>query len=436
MNLRANLKKVKLPPVRGLWRNLAIFFAVLGPGMITANVDNDAGGIATYSIAGAHYGYAFVWTVIPIIVLLMIVQEMSARMGAVTGKGFSDLIRENFGVRVTFYIMLALLITNIANTMAEFSGVAESLHIFGVSKYVSVPMAAFFVWLLVVKGNYRVVEKVFLIACLFYVAYPISGFLAKPDWTEVSSAMVHPKVWWGQDFFYLLVGLIGTTIAPWMQFYMQASIVEKGVDVANYRQSRWDVFAGCVMAGLVVFFIILACAATLYPAGVHIESAGDAAMALAPLAGKYASWLFAFGLFNASLFAASVLPLSTAYYICEGLGFEAGMNKSFREAPYFYGLYTAIIAIGAAVILIPGFPLLRVMVFSQVLNGILLPFVLILMLVLINRKDVMGEFTNRLKGNVAAWIAVLVLLGLTTFMLMSSFKSWQGPVFSAVHRVE
>ncbi|PIR25529.1 MAG: Mn transporter [Deltaproteobacteria bacterium CG11_big_fil_rev_8_21_14_0_20_42_23] len=421
MELRERIKKVKPPAVKGLWKNLAIFFAVLGPGIITSNVDNDAGGIATYSIAGAHYGYGFVWAVLPVILSLIVIQEMSARMGAVTGKGLADLIREHFGLKITFYVMLALLVTNLANTMAEFAGVAASLDIFGVSKYISVPSSAFFIWWLVVKGSYRSVEKVFLGACLFYITYAISGVMANPDWGEVAHAAVHPQIEMNWPYLYMLIGVIGTTIAPWQQFYLQASIVEKGIDVENYRQSRWDVWIGCIMAGVVVFFIIISCAATLYPAGIQIENGAEAALALKPLAGKYASWLFSFGLFNASLFAASVLPLATAYYVCEGLGFEAGVNKSFSEAPQFYGLYTAIIIVSAAVVLVPKFPLVFIMVFSQVLNGILLPFVLIFMLILINKKKLMGEFANGILGNIISWTTALGLILLTLLMFFFFF---------------
>jgi len=404
-----------------LWRNIAIFFAVLGPGIITANVDNDAGGIATYSIAGAHFGYSFLWLVIPIIFALVVIQEMSARMGAVTGKGLADLIRENYGAKITFYVMLALLFTNLGNTMAEFAGVAASLEIFGISKYISVPLSGLFVWLLVVKGSYKKVEKVFLAACLFYIAYVISGFLADPNWTVVTKKLFTPDFSFNAPYLYMMIGIVGTTIAPWMQFYMQSSIVEKGIDVETYKQSRLDVLIGCVMAGVVVFFIIVACAATLHPAGIRIDNAADAALALKPFAGKYCSALFAFGLFNASLFAASVLPLSTAYYVCEGLGWEAGVDKPMNEAPKFYYLYTAILAIGMIVVLIPKFPLFFIMVFSQVLNGVLLPFVLIFMLSLINDKRLMGEFTNGKIWNAISWFTVISMIVLTLLMILTMF---------------
>lgn len=402
-----------------MWRNILIFFAVLGPGVITANVDNDAGGIATYSIAGAHFGYSFLWLTFPVVFLLMIIQEMSARMGAVTGKGLSDLIRENFGAKVTFYVMFALLLTNLGNTMTEFSGVAASLEIFGVSKYVSVPLAAVLVWVLVVKGNYKLVEKVFLTACVFYLAYVVSGFMAGPNWEDVGKHMVVPTMKLTGPYLYMMIGVIGTTIAPWQLFFMQSSIVEKGVDVRHLSHSRWDSMIGCLMAGLVIFFIIVACSATIYPARIKIDSAAEAALALEPLAGKYCSALFAFGLLNASLFAAVVLPLSVAYYVCEGLGFEAGVNKTFREAPQFYGLFTATILIGMGVVLIPNFPLFHMMVLTQVVNGVVLPFILLFMLLLINRTEVMGEFRNGWTMNVISWLVVLAIVVLSMLMFMT-----------------
>lgn len=411
--------KVKRESPKGFLRNLLLFLAVLGPGIITSNVDNDAGGIATYSIAGAVYGYNILWVVVPVIFLLIIMHEMSARMGAITGKGLADLIRENFGVKATVYVMLALLITNLGNTIAEFAGVAASLEIFGVSKYISVPLAALFVWFLVVKGTYKSVEKVFLIACFFYVTYVISGFLADPDWGEVAVKTFKPDIDLSPAYLYMLIGIIGTTVAPWQQFYLQSSVVEKGVDPSTYRQSRWDVIIGCIIAGIVVYFIIIACATTLFKSGVAIEGAADAALALAPLAGKHCSILFAFGLFNASVFAASVLPLSTAYYVCEGLGWEAGVDKTFKEARQFYILYTAIIVLGVAIVLFPNFPLFFIMVFSQVINGILLPFILIFMLLLINNIELMGEYVNSRWLNAVSWFSVVSIILMTVVMIGS-----------------
>ena len=401
----------------GLPARLMLVLAVIGPGIITANVDNDSGGIATYSLAGAQFGYGLLWTLIPMTVALIVVQEMCARMGVVTGKGLADLIREQYGVKVIFYIMVALLFANLANTVAEFAGVAAALEIFGVSKYVSIPISALFVWWLIVYGTYRRVEKVFLVACLFYVAYPISGFLAKPPWGHVLRHMLVPEMTWRGDYIVMLVGLVGTTIAPWMQFYLQSAVVEKGVRPADYRYTRYDVIVGCVVAVIVAMFIMVACAATLHEHGIVIESAQDAAWALAPLAGKYCAGLFAFGLFNASLFAASVLPLSTAYYVCEGFGWETGIDRRFREAPQFFGLYTALIVLGSAFILIPHFPLLAVMYLSQVLNGVLLPFILIFMLLLVNRPDLMGAHVNSRFFNVIAWGTSGIMIVLTLVMV-------------------
>jgi NRAMP (natural resistance-associated macrophage protein)-like metal ion transporter len=384
MNLMTNpLKKINKA-------NILFFLSIIGPGIITANVDNDAGGIATYSVAGAQYGYSLLWSLIPMLVLLILIQEMVARLGVVTGKGLSDLIRERYGVKITFYTMLALLITNFGNITAEFAGLAASLEIFGVSRYISVPLGAAAVWYLVVWGNYRVVEKVFLFACTVYLSYVISGFMAEPPWGEVLVAMVKPTFHMESSYIFMLMGLIGTTIAPWMQFYQQASIVEKEIHVKDYRYVWWDVVVGCIFAVVVVFFIMVCCAAMLHANGILVKSAEDAAVALAPLAGKYASILFAIGLANASLFAASILPLSTAYSICEGMGWEAGVSKDFRDAPEFMALYTGLIIAGAGLILIPGAPLIGIMLVSQVINGILLPFVLIIILLLVNNREIMG----------------------------------------------
>jgi len=402
----------------GRWQHVLRFLVVMGPGIITANVDNDAGGITTYSLAGARYGYALVWTLVPITVALVVVQEMCARMGAVTGKGLADLIRENFGVRLTFYAMVLLLLADLGNTVAEFAGVAASLEIFGVSRYATVPLAAAFVWWLVVYGSYRRVEKVFLLACLFYLAYVASGVLAAPGWTNVLRESTAPHARLDAACVTMLVGLVGTTIAPWMQFYQQAAIVEKGVD---YPYSRLDVVSGCIFTDVVAFFIIVACAATLHAGGVPIETAADAAQALRPLAGAHCAALFAFGLFNASLFSASVLPLATAYSVCEALGWETGVSKRMREAPHFYALYTGLIVLGAAIVLVPGIPLIPVMYLSQVANGVLLPVVLVFMLLLINRRDLMGEYTNGTAMNAAAWVTVAVTSGLSLYLAVAVF---------------
>lgn len=402
------------------WKNhILVFLAVVGPGFITANVDNDAGGIYTYSLAGARFGYSLLWTLIPITFVLVVVQEMCARMGAVTGKGLADLIREEFGFRITFLLMLALTAANLTNVMAEFAGVASSLEILGISKYISVPLAAVGVWLLVVKGTYDSVEKVFLFACSFYVCYLFAGVLAKPDWLHVAESTFIPTLRMEPSYLLMIVGITGATVAPWMQFYLQSAVVEKGVEAKQYAQSRIEVIVGCFVALIVALFITISCAATLHVAGQRdIADAADAAIALRPLAGEWASLLFAMGLFNGSLFAASILPLATAYTVCEGLGFEAGVNKKFREAPIFYWLYTLLIAIGAGLILIPGMPLVKVAYLSQVANGILLPVVLIFMLILSNRKDLLGSMTNSRGYNLIAGATVISLVLLSLFLLV------------------
>jgi Mn2+/Fe2+ NRAMP family transporter len=404
-----------------LWRlrrgRTLLFLAVVGPGIITANVDNDAGGILTYSQAGAQYGFLLLWTMIPITLALIVVQEMSARMGAVTGKGLSDLIREEFGLRITFLMMLGILITNFGNVVTEFIGIATSLELFGLSRYVTVPVCGVIVWLIVVKGQYKSVEKVFLAASFFYITYIFAGVLAHPAWKVATAATFKPPEWARfreQAYLYMVIGVVGTTIAPWMQFYLQSSIVEKGVTRRGLKASRWDVIAGCIFTDVVAWFIIVACAATLYVHGYRdIKYAADAAQALKPLAGQYAYILFAVGLFNASLFAASILPLSTAYTVCEGMGFESGVDKKFSEAPFFYWLYTLLIVAGGAVLLIPGLPLVKIAVLSQVVNGVVLPFVLIFMLLLINKKELMGEYVNTRLFNAVAWLTTIVMIGLT-----------------------
>ena len=405
-----------------LWKTrILLFFAVVGPGFITANVDNDAGGIYTYSFAGARFGYSLLWTIVPMIIALVVVQEMAARMGAVTGKGLSDLIREEFGLRTTFLMMLALVATNFGNVVAEFAGIASSLELFAISRYISVPVSAILVWLVVVKGTYKSVEKIFLLASFFYIAYIVAGVLARPDWFQALASTVPTPSrapMRNPEYLYLVTAMIGATIAPWMQFYLQASIVEKGVTARQYSTSRIDVIVGAIFAPIVAGFIVLACAAALHSAGHYqIHDAADAAFALRPLAGKYASILFAVGLFNASLFAASILPLSTAYTVCEGLGFESGLDKKFREAPVFYWLYTVLIAAGAGVILWPDLPLLKISVLSQVVNGVLLPFVLYFMLRLVNSKQLMGPYTNSRLYNAVAWITTVAMLILTVAML-------------------
>jgi NRAMP (natural resistance-associated macrophage protein)-like metal ion transporter len=407
------------------WKTrILIFLAVVGPGFITANVDNDSGGILTYSAAGAQFGYRLLWTMIPITLALIVVQEMVARMGAVTGKGLSDLIREEFGFRITFFMMLGILLTNFGNVVSEFAGIAGSLELFGLSKYYTVPICAVIVWFIVVKGQYKSVEKVFLAASFFYITYIVAGVLAKPDWGAALVATVKPPAsrdWLQEGYVYTVIGLVGTTIAPWMQFYLQSSIVEKGVSKRQLRASRIDVITGCIFTDVVAWFIIVSCAATLYAHGFHIiNRPEDAAQALKPLADRFAYILFAAGLFNASLFAASILPLSTAYTVCEGLGFESGVGQKFSEAPVFYWLYTILIVAGAGCVLTPNLPLVKVIILSQVVNGVVLPFVLIFMLLLINKKELMGEYVNSRLFNAIAWGTTVIMIVLTIGLMWNS----------------
>jgi len=407
--------------LKRFWFNIIIFLSVMGPGIITANVDNDAGGITTYSVAGAHFGYTLLWSFIPIIIALAIIQEMSSRMAVVTGKGLADLIREEFGVRVTFYAMIVLIFSNIFNTVSEFAGIAASAELFGISKYILVPLCALAIWWLIVKGTYKSVEKVFLMACVFYLSYVISGFLSKPNWNEVLSQSLKPSFQFNKAYLLMLMGVIGTTIAPWMQFYQQSSVVEKKIKLKDYKYSRLDVIIGAFIVNIVAIFIVVVCANTLFKNGIRIETAKDAALALRPLAGKYCFYLFAFGLLNASIFSACILPLSTAYSVCEGMGWEVGVNRRFREASQFYILYTIIIIIGAAVILIPRIKLIPIMLISQATNGILLPFVLIFMLMLVNNKRLMGKYTNSRVYNFFAVLTIVVMVGLSLVLLISGF---------------
>lgn len=414
------LKPIRRPAKLLRYRVLA-FLAVLGPGFITANVDNDPGGILTYSQAGAKFGYALLWTIIPTTIALVVVQEMAARMGAVTGKGLSDLIREEFGFRATFFSMIVFGLADLGTIAAEFAGIASGLGLFGISKYISVPLGAVLVWAVIVYGSYRPVERLLLVFSMVYIAYPISAFLAHPDWHVVLKQSFVPEISRSSDYFVMVVGLIGTTITPWMQFYLQASIVEKGVTKRDYRMSRWDVIGGCFMTEIVTFFIMVACGATLYLNGMrNITDAADAAAALKPLAGQFASVLFAVGLVNAAVLSAAILPLATTYNICEGLGFESGLNKRFSEARVFYGIYTLLVAFGAGVVLIPRMPLIKLILLSQVANGVLLPFVLFYMLRLVNRADLMGEHKNSRLANGIAWSTSVVMILLTVAMVWTT----------------
>jgi len=401
------------------YKNLAIFFALLGPGIITGSVDNDAGGITTYSVAGAMYGYGMIWTLIPSLIVLLVIQEMNARMGIVTGKGLSDLIRENAGVKVTFFIFIGLLLSNIGNTTTEFAGVAGSMEIFGVSKYISVPVAAFLVWILVVKGTYQIAERIFLIFSASLLTYVVSAIMSKPHWDEIGSAIIRPDIELNTQSLTVIIALVGTTIAPWMQFYMQSSVIEKGLKMKNYKFTLIDIAVGCVVTVVVAFFIMVACGSTLHPNGIVITEAKDAALSLKPLAGNLASQVFAFGLFVASVFSATILPLATAFYICEAFGFETGIDKSWDEAKEFYILYTGILVVSAIIILIPDAPLIDISIWSQVLNGILLPIVLVSMILLINNKKIMGNYTNKPFQNIIGWAAVGILVLLSLILLIT-----------------
>lgn len=404
-------------------RNLLIFLAVLGPGIITGSVDNDVGGITTYSVAGATFGNKLIWTLIPAFVVLFIVQEMNARMGMVTGKGLADLIRENAGVRITFFVFVFLLGADILNTTTEFAGVAGSMQIFGISKYIAIPVVAFIIWFLVVKGTYRSAEKIFLAFSACLLIYVVAALLGHPNWSDVGKSIIHPDVSLNFGYIAMVISLIGTTIAPWMQFYMQSAVIEKGLTIKNYKFTLIDVLVGCVATVVVAFFIIVACSSTLFVNGVgtQINDAKDAALALKPLAGALATQIFGFGLFIAAIFSATILPVATSFYVCEAFGFEAGIDKKWKEAPQFYWLYTIIIIIAAGIILIPNAPLISISVWSQTINGMLLPVVLICMMIIINKKEVMGEYTNKPIINVIGWATITILVLLSFTLLVTSF---------------
>ena len=401
-----------------IFQRIAIFFAILGPGIITGSVDNDAGGITTYSVAGAMYGYGLIWTLIPSFIVLLVIQEMNARMGIVTGKGLSDLIRENAGLKITFFIFIGLLFSNIGNTTTEFAGVAGSMEIFGISKYISVPVVAIMVWFLVVKGTYKIAERIFLIFSVSLLTYVVSALMSKPHWGEIGSSIIRPQLEMNTQSLAMVIALVGTTIAPWMQFYMQSSVIEKGLKMSNYKYTIIDITIGCVATVVVAFFIMVACGSTLHPNGIQINVAKDAALALKPLAGGLASQVFAFGLFVASVFSATILPLATAFYVCEAFGFEAGIDKKWDEAKEFYTLYTGILIISALIILIPNAPLIQISIWSQVLNGILLPVVLVCMILLINNKKIMGTYVNKPVQNIIGWTAVIILTGLSLTLIV------------------
>lgn len=408
-------------PMALVGARIMAFLAVLGPGFITANVDNDPGGIVVYSNAGAQFGYQLLWTLIPITIALIVVQEMAARMGAVTGKGLSDLIREEFGLRATFFTMLVLGAADFFNIVGEFAGLASGMGIFGISKYIVVPIGAALVWGFIVRGSYKPVEKILLIASLIYFSYPISAILAKPDWHLALKQTLVPTLSHDPTYLVAVVALIGTTITPWMQFYLQAAVVERGVDVRHYALCRLDVIIGCIVTNVVAFFIVVACGATIYRNGhPEITDAAQAAAALRPFAGKFAALLFGVGLVNASLLSAAILPLATSYNICEGLGFESGIDKRFNEAPVFYWMYTLLIGGGALVVLIPGLPLLKILEWSQVVNGVLLPFVIVYMLLLVNRPRLMGTFRNKGWQNAIAWTTAVAMVVISSLMIFNT----------------
>jgi Mn2+/Fe2+ NRAMP family transporter len=403
---------------KSIFQKIAIFLAILGPGIITGSVDNDAGGITTYSVAGAVYGYNLLWTLIPSFIVLVVIQEMNARMGIVTGKGLADLIRENAGVKITFFIFIGLLLADIGNTTTEFAGVAGSMEVFGISKYISVPLMGILIWILVVKGNYMIAERIFLIFSVSLLVYVVSALMGKPHWGEIGHSIVHPELEINTQSLAMIIGIIGTTIAPWMQFYMQSSVIEKGLDMKQYKYSLIDIVVGCIATVVVAFFIIVACASTLHENGIQINEAKDAAMALRPLAGALASQVFAFGLFIASIFSATILPLATAFYVCEAFGFEAGIDKKWDEAREFYVLYTGILVLSAGIILMPNAPLILISLWSQVINGMLLPVVLVCMILLVNNKKIMGQYVNKPINNIIGWSAIIVLIGLSVTLLV------------------
>ncbi|AEE95849.1 Nramp family divalent metal transporter [Mahella australiensis] len=403
-------------------KQVLVFLTILGPGIIAASAGNDAGGITTYAMVGAELQYKMLWAIFLMTFSLIIVQEMAARMGAVTGKGLSDLIREQFGVKSTFFAMLTLFTANVAVTTSEFAGIAASLELFNISKYVSVPVMALIIWLLVLKGTYQTVEKVFIAFSMLLLSYIVAGFMAKPDWSEVARHTFMPTVEWNSNFLTLFVGTVGTTIAPWMQFYLQSSIADKGITIKNYSYERIDTILGAIVADVIAFFIILSTASALYPHGITIESAKDAALALKPFVGTYAPIVFGIGLFGASVMAAAILPLSTSYAICEAFGWESGLDNKFEDAPVFFILYTVLIVIGACIVLFSSQLLVHIMLIAQVINGILVPVILIYMLKLTNNRRLMGEYVNSAIYNTIAWITVIFTIALTVLMFVFMFQ--------------
>jgi len=408
--------------IKHRWQKILLFFSIIGPGIITSIADNDAGGIATYSVAGSHFGYNLLWLLSFMIAAMVIIQEMSARLGTVSGKGLADLIRENFGLGWTVLAIVTLLVANISVTISEFAGIAASFELFGLSKYIFVPLIAFLIWFLVVKvPSYKTVERIFLATCCISITYIIAGIIAKPDWGQAAHKIIYPTIILDHKYVFTAIAIIGTTITPWMQFYLQASIVDKGTLVKNYSYIRLDVIIGSLATGIVAFFIIVTSAATLFPQGIKIDSASQAAMALAPLAGNFSRYLFSVGLFSSSVIGAFILPLTTAYAFCEALGFERGVSRDFSSAPVFFSIYTAMIIIGAGTILWPNLPLFFVMLIAQTINGILLPVILLFMLLLINKKEIMGKYINGPIYNTITTATIMVIILFTVVFLFASF---------------
>lgn len=410
-----------------VFARLGMYLAILGPGLITASADNDAPGIATYSMAGSTYGYRFLWLLLVITVGEVVVQETAGRMGAVTGKGTADLIRERFGVKVTAFAMLCLLLANLGTTVAQFAGVAAATELFGLSRYITVPLAAALVGFVVLRGSYEHVEKVLLVLCLSALSYVISAFMVKPPWDEVLRQAVVPSIQFDTDFILAMLATIGTTITPWGIIYMQASVADKGVDLQKYHLTRMDVTVGAVWGNIVSAFIIICTAATLYVVGISVETAEQAAMALEPLAGVGARYLFAIGLLGASLLAASVLPLSTSYAVCEAFGWERGLNQRPRDASVFYGLYIGIILFSVLTVLIPGIPLFPLMWLSQSMNAILLPVLLVLVIKLVNDRRIMGEWVNSRFQNIFSWALAIIIFLITVVLFISPLLGIQAP---------
>jgi NRAMP (natural resistance-associated macrophage protein)-like metal ion transporter len=400
---------------------LMIVLALLGPGLISAASDNDAGGVTTWSVIGARYGYSMLWLLLLITPILAVTQEMGARMGAVTGKGLAALIREKFSLKMTAFAMIALLIANFGTTVAEFSGVAAAFGLAHIPAWLAVPPIAIGVWLLVTRGNYRKVERVFLVLTAIYVAYFIAGFLARPEWGAALHGTVVPKVQLNSLWILTAIAAIGTTITPWGQFFIQAYVVDKRIGIRDYVYTKWEVYGGAVFTDAVDLFIVLACAATLYKHGIIVETAQDAAKALRPLAGEAASLLFGFGLLNVSILGACILPLTTAYAVTEAFGLESGLDKKRGEAPAFNGLIAVFIFVPALVAIIPNLPLVQVIVLSQDVNGILLPIILIYVLKIINDRSVMGDHINGRIYNVIAWAFSIALIGLSVTLVASTF---------------